>query len=91
MENSDTFRSSVPANFNLPEITAEQVKSLAYKNHPITHTVNRRIMEAQMRIDAARADRGFRADVLLYRLGQPEALRHYRAHTEGCKIVRWLR
>jgi outer membrane protein TolC len=65
LENSDTFRPSIPEKFNWSEITSEQVRELADKNNPITHTVNRKIMEAQMRIDEAKASRGFKADVLV--------------------------
>jgi outer membrane protein TolC len=65
MENSDTFRPSIPRNFNWAEILPERVKQLAYKNNPIAHSVNRKIMEAQMRIDEAKANRGFKADILV--------------------------
>jgi outer membrane protein TolC len=63
MENSETFIPVAPEGFRRSEITQEQVTELAYRNHPVTHTLNRRIMEARMRIDQAKADRGFKADV----------------------------
>jgi outer membrane protein TolC len=63
MENRDTFFPVTPKGFHHSEITLEQVMELAYRNNPVMHTVNRRIMEARMRIDQAKADRGFKADL----------------------------
>jgi outer membrane protein TolC len=60
---SDTLIPVAPQRFRYPDITLEQVMELAYKNNPIIHSANRRIMEAQQRIDQAKADRGFRADL----------------------------
>ena len=65
MGSGDAFRPTIPAHFGWSEITLEQVRELAYQNNPITHTVRRRIMEAQMNISAAKANRGFKADVQL--------------------------
>ncbi|MDR0545973.1 MAG: TolC family protein [Dysgonamonadaceae bacterium] len=65
MGNEDIFIPVIPQGFLYPDITLEQVMQLAYKNNPLIHTVNRRIMEAQRQIDKAKADRGFRADLFL--------------------------
>jgi outer membrane protein TolC len=65
LENSETFRLVIPETFRHSDITQAQVMELAYKNNPLPHTLNRRLMEAQMRIDKAKADRGFRADLYL--------------------------
>jgi outer membrane protein TolC len=65
IEHSDAFRPSIPGNFSWAVISTEQVRQLALKNNPITHSVNRKIMEAQMRIDEAKANRGFHANVLV--------------------------
>ncbi|MDR1181739.1 MAG: TolC family protein [Bacteroidales bacterium] len=63
MKNDDTFIPVMPKEFLHSDITAKYVMELAIKNNPITHNLNRRIMEARMRIDRAEADRGFRADI----------------------------
>ncbi|MDR2131611.1 MAG: TolC family protein [Odoribacteraceae bacterium] len=52
-----------PEGFRHLDITLEQVMELAYKNHPVTHTLDREIMEARMRVDQAKANRGFQADL----------------------------
>jgi outer membrane protein TolC len=63
LEHSETFRPVIPEGFRRPDITQAQVMELAYQNNPVTHTLNRRLMEAQRQIDRAKADRGFRADL----------------------------
>jgi outer membrane protein TolC len=63
MESDDTFLPVTPDGFHHSDITTAQVMELANKNNPVTHHLNRRIMEAQMRIDQAKADRGFKADL----------------------------
>jgi outer membrane protein TolC len=65
MDDNDTFIPSIPKGFHSQDITLEQVMELAYKNNPIIHNVNRRIMEAQRQIDQAKADRGFRANLFI--------------------------
>ncbi|MDR1981813.1 MAG: TolC family protein, partial [Tannerellaceae bacterium] len=65
IDNDDTFVPAIPQRFHAQYITLAQVLELAYKNNPIVHTVNRKIMEAQQRIDRAKADRGFRADLFV--------------------------
>jgi outer membrane protein TolC len=63
MESDDTFLPVVPEGFSHSDITTEQVMELSRKNHPVTLYLSRRIMEAQMQIDQAKADRGFKADL----------------------------
>ncbi|MDR1022185.1 MAG: TolC family protein [Prevotellaceae bacterium] len=63
MDSNDTFIPVTPQGVRYPDITLEQVMELAYKNNPVVHNVNQRILEAQRRIDQAKADRGFRADL----------------------------
>ncbi|MDR1227238.1 MAG: TolC family protein [Prevotellaceae bacterium] len=63
MDGSDAFIPVTPQGVRYPDITLEQVMELAYKNNPVVHNVNQRILEAQRRIDQAKADRGFRADL----------------------------
>jgi outer membrane protein TolC len=50
------------ASFNA-DITLSQVRELAYKNHPVNHTIARRLLEARRQIDEAKASRGFKADL----------------------------
>jgi outer membrane protein TolC len=63
MENGEALKPVIPQGFRYSDITPEQVTKLAYKNNPLNHNINSRIMEAQMRIDQAKANRGFRADL----------------------------
>jgi outer membrane protein TolC len=63
IENADTFLPVMPEGFSYLDITTEQVLALSARNNPITHNLNRRIMESQRQIDQAKANRGFRADV----------------------------
>jgi outer membrane protein TolC len=63
LENDDTVLPVMPEGFSHLDITIEQVVALSVKNNPITHNLNRRIMEAQRQIDQAKANRGFRADI----------------------------
>lgn len=65
LEDSEGFRPSIPGDFKRAEISCEQVRELAYKNNPISHTVKRKLMEARMRIDEAKAKRGFKADIVV--------------------------
>jgi outer membrane protein TolC len=63
MSGDDAFIPVMPAGFSGSDITTERVMELAVKNNPVTHNLNRRIMEAQMKIDQARVDRGFKVDL----------------------------
>jgi outer membrane protein TolC len=63
LDDGDHFRPVIPKGFRHSGVTEEQVRELAYRNNPITHNLHRRLMEAQRRIDQAKADRGFRADL----------------------------
>jgi outer membrane protein TolC len=63
MGSDDTFLPTTPGWSFHSDITTKQVMELASKNNPITHNLNRQIMEAQMRIDQAKTDRGFKADL----------------------------
>jgi outer membrane protein TolC len=65
MDEEETFIPVIPGGFRYPDITLEQVMELAYRNNPIVHNVNRRILDAQRRIDQAKADRGFRANLFV--------------------------
>jgi outer membrane protein TolC len=65
MEDDDTFLPVTPEGFQHLDVTTEQVMTLANKNNPLIHNLNRRIMEAQMQIDQAKANRGFKADLYL--------------------------
>jgi outer membrane protein TolC len=63
LENNVELTPVVPnAGFNV-NITLSQVRELAYKNHPLTHTSTRRLLEARRLIDEAKANRGFKADL----------------------------
>ncbi|MDR0385307.1 MAG: TolC family protein [Prevotellaceae bacterium] len=63
MEGDGVFLPVIPEGFTHLDITTEQVVALSHKNHPVTHSLNRRIMEAQRQIDQAKANRGFNADL----------------------------
>jgi outer membrane protein TolC len=65
MNDDDTFVPIIPKGFRYPDITLDQVMELAYKNNPVINNVNNKIMEAQRRIDQAKVDRGFRADLFI--------------------------
>jgi outer membrane protein TolC len=39
------------------------VRELAYKNHPVNHTIARRLLEARKLIDEAKSNRGFKANL----------------------------
>jgi outer membrane protein TolC len=63
LENNVKLMPIVPkALFNV-NITLSQVRELAHKNHPINHTVMRRLLEARRLIDEAKANRGFEAEI----------------------------
>jgi outer membrane protein TolC len=63
LKNDDAFIPVMPEGFSHSDITTEYVMELAVKNNPITHNLNRRIMEAQMKIDQAKVNRGFKMDL----------------------------
>ncbi|MDR2774168.1 MAG: TolC family protein [Tannerella sp.] len=63
MKSGDAFHPVMPEGFSHSDVTTEQVMELAIKNNPVTNNLNRRIMEAQMKIDQAKANRGFKADL----------------------------
>jgi outer membrane protein TolC len=65
MEKNEKFIPVIPEGFHHSDITLDKVMELAYKNHPITPHLNRRLMEAQKQIDIAKANRGFRADIFV--------------------------
>lgn len=63
MEENDSICPVATKNFYSSDITVQQVMELANKNNPVTHNLNRRLMEAQQKIDQAKTERGFRADL----------------------------
>ncbi|MDR3246964.1 MAG: TolC family protein [Prevotellaceae bacterium] len=55
----------IPDAFSNSNVTLEQVMKLAYQNNPLNHNMERRLLESQMRIDQAKVNRDFRADLFL--------------------------
>jgi outer membrane protein TolC len=89
MKSDDTFIPVMPEGFLHLDITAKHVTELAVKNNPITHNLNRRIMEAQKQIDQAKANRGFRADLYasLGNTGSDPALPDSYRHLSSREVV----
>jgi outer membrane protein TolC len=65
MEDDEVILPVTPRGFRHLDITLEQVMALAHENHPVTHQFTRALMEAHMRIDQAKTNRGFKADLYL--------------------------
>jgi outer membrane protein TolC len=63
LEDGEIPQPVVPAVFRYSEVQMQEIMELALRNNPLSHTLNRRLMEAGMKIDQAKADRGFRADL----------------------------
>jgi outer membrane protein TolC len=63
MENDIELTPLVPETLFDRDITLSRVRELAYQNHPVNHTVARRLLESRKLIDEAKANRGFKADL----------------------------
>ncbi|MDR1581876.1 MAG: TolC family protein [Prevotellaceae bacterium] len=63
LENNAELTPVVPNGLFKVNITLSQVRELAYKNHPVNHTITRRLLETRKLIDEAKANRGFKADL----------------------------
>lgn len=62
-EGEDEIAPVAPQAYNISGISLSRVMELARANNPLTNTVRRKLLESRMKIDQAKADRGFRADV----------------------------
>jgi outer membrane protein TolC len=63
IENEEILQAIIPKTDSNPDVTLTQVMELAYKNNPVNHTMQRRLLESRMRIDEAKANRGFQANL----------------------------
>ncbi|MCD7973714.1 MAG: TolC family protein [Candidatus Azobacteroides sp.] len=63
LENEEEIVPVLPEVLDNREISLSEVKGLAYHNNPLNHTIARRLLEARMRIDEAKANRGLKADI----------------------------
>ncbi|MDR1371608.1 MAG: TolC family protein [Dysgonamonadaceae bacterium] len=63
LSDSEILIPVIPETYFQSDISHEQVRELAGRNNPLNHTIRRQLMEAREAIDAAKASRGFRADL----------------------------
>ena len=89
IESKESLQPVIPETYSNPDITLAQVMETAYKNNPVNHTMQRRLLESQLRIDAAKADRGFQADlyVSLGYTGSDLTLPNSYRHLQNRQIV----
>ena len=65
LDGNETVQPIIPSGFYRSGINLPQVMELANRNNPLHYSMKRRILESRMKIDQAKANRGFKADAFV--------------------------